>query len=77
MQIVEQRPSFNIITKSEPIYEVENERLTISIVCMLKVDINRRGHNPKALPVAEEKFKFMFFTKLYIMEREYLLHVSY
>ena len=75
--IIKQKPSFNIINKAEPMYSLENnKRLTISIVCMLKVDINRRGHNPKALPVAEEKFKFIFCTKVELMEREYVLHVS-
>ena len=75
--IIKQKPSFNIINKAEPTYSVDNhKRLTISIVCMLKVDINRRGHNPKALPVAEEKFKFIFCTKVELMEWEYVLHVS-
>lgn len=74
--IIKQKPSFNIINKAEPIYSIENKRLTIAIVCMLKVDINRRGHNPKALPVAEEKFKFIFCTKVDLMEREFVLHVS-
>lgn len=75
------KPSFNILNKADPTYSLEGgggRRLTISIVCMLKVDINRRGHNPKALPVAEEKFKFLFFTKLdqILLNRQFVLHVS-
>lgn len=74
--MLQEKPSFNILNKAEPMYSVESGRLVISISCMLKVDINRRGHNPKALPVAEEKFKFIFFTKLAFMEQEFSLHVS-
>lgn len=81
--MLQAKPSFNIINKAEPTYSLEDvgscggQRLTISITCMLKVDINRRGHNPKALPVAEEKFKFLFFTTLEegLLGRQCVLHV--
>lgn len=81
--MLQAKPSFNIINKAEPTYSLEDtvgscggQRLTISITCMLKVDINRRGHNPKALPVAEEKFKFLFFTSLEegLLGRQCVLH---
>lgn len=72
--IWERKPSFNIINK-EQMFLFENEMFTISIVCILNVDINRRGHNPTAIPVSEKKFKFIFWLPLKVNNIEMLLHV--
>ena len=71
------KSSFNIINKVEPILNIENEILTITITSNLKVDINRRGHNPKAVPVTENKFKFIFWLNIDMSGLKFTLHVSY
>ncbi|KAH9419544.1 Signal transducer and activator of transcription 5B [Dermatophagoides pteronyssinus] len=68
------KSSFNIINKVEPILNIENEILTITITSNLKVDINRRGHNPKAVPVTENKFKFIFWLNIDMSGLKFTLH---
>lgn len=82
--VVEQSQSFNIYEKCEPIIENQNlpysfniELFTVTFPSMcLKVGINRRGHNPNAPPVVEEKFKFIFWTSVKIANQIFDLHVS-
>ena len=70
-----QKPSFQISQKATPQKQM-NPFLSIYLVNMLTVDMNRRGHKPKALPVSEEKFQFLFGATLQFHNRVYPITVT-